>query len=141
MPRDPDCIFCRIVNGEIPCHKLYETEHGLAFLDIGPLAEGHVLWVPREHVVALDDLTESQAADLCRPLPRLGRAMRDVLSAEGYNMLQNNGRVAGQEVMHLHFHLIPRTQGDGLGYRWHPGRYGPGRAEALAEALRTALGG
>ncbi len=141
MPRDPDCIFCRIVSGEIPCHKVYETEHGLAFLDIGPLAEGHVLWVPRKHVVALDELTESQAADLCRPLPRLGRAMRDVLPAEGYNILQNNGRVAGQEVMHLHFHLIPRTQGDGLGYRWHPGRYGPGRAEALAEAFRTALGG
>jgi histidine triad (HIT) family protein len=139
MPRDPQCIFCRIIHGEIPCHKVLETEHGLAFLDIGPLAEGHILWVPRDHIVALDDLDESQAAGLCRSLPRLGRAIRNVVAADGYNVLQNNGRVAGQEVMHLHFHLIPRREGDGLGYRWRPGRYEPGRAEALVEALHAAL--
>ncbi len=140
MPQDPDCTFCRIARGDIPCHKVHQTEHGLAFLDIGPLAEGHLLWIPRTHIASLDDLTESQASDLCRSLPRLGQALRAALSAEGYNVLQNNGRVAGQEVMHLHFHLIPRTRGDGLGYRWRPGRYEPGRAEALVHAFRTALG-
>jgi histidine triad (HIT) family protein len=139
MPPDPNCVFCRIVGGEIPCHKVHETQHGLAFLDIGPLADGHLLWIPRAHVASLHDLEESQAADLCRTLPRLGRALQEVVRAEGYNLLQNNGRVAGQEVMHVHFHLIPRRAGDGLGYRWNPGQYQPGRAEALAQDLQAAL--
>ncbi len=137
---DPNCIFCKIVAGQIPAMKVYEDEAILAFLDIGPLAEGHLLIIPKEHAERLEEVNPDVLAQLARQLPRLARAVLSVTQAAGYNLLQNNGRVSGQEVPHVHFHIIPRAAGDGLGYRWLASKYPPGRGEELQKKLLEALG-
>ena len=141
MAGDPNCVFCKIVAGQIPALTVESTEAALAFLDIGPLAEGHLLLIPKSHYGRLEDLPADLAGEVCRLLPRLGQALTQVTEAPAYNVLQNNGRLSGQEVPHVHFHLIPRSEGDGLGYRWHPKSYAEGRAEELQRRLREALGG
>ena len=139
MVRDPDCIFCKIAAGVIPAAVIYENEHLLAFLDVAPLAEGHVLIIPRDHFALVTDLPYSVSAEIAAAVPRLGRAVMDVTKAAGFNMLVNNGEAAGQVVPHVHFHLIPRVPGDGLGYRWNAGQYEAGRAEEFSAAYKTAL--
>jgi histidine triad (HIT) family protein len=113
-------IFSRIAAGEIPCQKVFENEYVLAFLDIRPLADGHTLVIPKREVDTLDKLTPEEAAEIGRQLPAIARRVVAATGAAGYNVLQNNGPVSGQEVPHVHFHIIPRRPGDGLGYRWHP---------------------
>jgi len=139
MNRDPDCVFCKIVAGDIPCHIVFQSRDTLAFLDIGPLADGHVLLVPQDHYETIIDLSPEMAAELAKTLRWLGKALLTVTGARGFNVLQNNGAVAGQVVNHVHFHLIPRFEGDGLGYRWNAGSYVPGRGETLASAFQEAL--
>ncbi|MGB0717214.1 MAG: HIT family protein [Phycisphaerae bacterium] len=139
MTLDMTCIFCRIIAGEIPSAKVYEDDQAFAFLDIGPLSEGHLLVIPKTHVAHLVDMTSEQAAAVGRVVPTLGKALLSVTGADGLNMLVNNGKSAGQEVMHVHWHLIPRVAGDGLGYRWSAGSYPEGRLDELAEAYRSAL--
>lgn len=141
MPADPDCIFCRIAAGQIPARVVLQRPAWMSFLDVAPQSEGHLLLIPTEHYVRLDELPTDVAADMLARLPSLGRAVLEATGAAGYNVLQNNGRVAGQEVQHVHFHVIPRTAGDGLGYRWHPKSYDEGRAEALHTRLTALLGG
>jgi histidine triad (HIT) family protein len=138
--RDPSCIFCKIVAGEIPSMRIYEDEATLAFLDIGPLAEGHLLIIPRSHYEFLDEMPATEVAAVTSCLPRLAKAVASATQAGGYNILQNNGKLAGQAVGHVHFHIIPRRDGDGLGYRWPAGKYEPGRAEQVRTALLGALG-
>lgn len=133
------CVFCKIIAGEIPSHRVLETPASVAFLDVGPLAEGHVLLLPRRHAERLEHLSAEEMADLARSLPALAAAISAVTGAAGLNLLQNNGAAAGQVVPHVHFHLIPRREGDGLGYRWNPGQYSAGRAEAIRAALRGVL--
>lgn len=133
------CIFCKIIAGEIPSHRVLETPAAVAFLDVGPLAEGHVLLVPRRHAERLEQLPAEDMADLARSLPALAGAIARATGAAGLNLLQNNGIAAGQVVPHVHFHLIPRREGDGLGYRWNPGQYPAGRAEAIRDALLATL--
>lgn len=130
-----DCIFCKIIAGEIPCHKVYEDEHILSFLDIGPLSEGHTLVIPKHHCVTLDEIPAEQMAAVGRLLPKLGPAVADAVGAAGWNVLQNNGKVAGQVVMHVHFHIIPRNENDGLGYRWPAGELDHSKAPKLLEAI------
>ena len=139
MDRDPNCIFCRIAAGEIPAAIVFENEAVVSFLDIGPLAVGHLLLIPRAHHAGLTDLPPDAAAELAREVPRLSRALLEVTGAPAFNLLVNQGREAGQEVPHLHLHLIPRVAGDGLGYRWTPGSYRDDQAQQLAEAYRSAL--
>jgi len=136
---DPNCIFCKIVAGEIPCAKVLETDEALAFLDISPLAPGHVLLVPKLHVVRLDEMNASVAGSLLRHLPALGRAVRQATGCTGYNVLQNNGRVAGQLIMHVHFHIIPRSEDDAFQFNWPTGEYGEGELETLQANVRSAL--
>jgi len=138
---DPDCVFCRIVAGEIPCWRVLEDDHVLAFLDVGPLARGHTLIVPREHHATIDTLPDAIAAACGEAVARVSRAVRAATGAAGWNVLQNNGRVAGQEVEHVHFHVIPRESGDGLGYRWKPGKLTDDDANALRRELAERLGG
>ena len=125
-----DSIFTRIVNGEIPCHRVFESERVLAFLDITPLSEGHTLVIPKRQAERLEDLPPDDVAEIARQLGAIARRICTVTNAEGYNILQNNGRVAGQEVPHVHFHIIPRRAGDGLGYRWNAK---PAENDALAK--------
>ncbi|MGB2824751.1 MAG: HIT family protein [Phycisphaerae bacterium] len=137
--RDPDCIFCKILDGQVPAHKVLEDDACLAFLDIGPLAEGHVLLIPADHVETVDKLTADQAGAMLRNLPALVWAVQAVTGCEGVNVLQNNGRVAHQVVMHAHFHIIPRNAGDAFHFNWPAGKYPPQRAEQLAQAIRQRL--
>lgn len=134
-----DCIFCKIVAGDIPCHQVYSDDAVLAFLDIGPVSPGHVLLIPKCHCDSIVELSVEAAAAVGSVLPRLARAVMDVSGAKGLNILQNNGECAGQVVMHAHFHLIPRVPDDGLGYRWNAGTYGEGEAEKIRDQISGAL--
>ncbi len=139
MQTDPDCIFCKIVAGEIPSAKVLEDDSCVAFMDIGPLAEGHVLLIPKAHYETLDQMPPAEVGAMTKHLPALVKAVQSALSCEGVNVLQNNGRVANQFVPHVHFHVIPRNQGDEFGFSWPAGQYRPGRVDELAEAIRQAI--
>ncbi len=139
MKRDPECIFCKIVAAQVPAHVVYEDQSTIAFLDVGPLSEGHLLLVPREHYAKLSDLPAELAADLGSRIPLLGRALMKVASASAFNVLCNEGAEAGQVVHHVHFHLIPRRAADQLGYRWNAGSYPAGRAADFASEYQRAI--
>lgn len=144
LPIDTNCLFCKIIAGQIPCHRVYEDEHVLAFLDIGPLSEGHTLVIPKGHATYLHQMPDASAAAIGRVLPRLASALLQATGATDYNLLQNNGSAAGQVVMHAHFHLIPRFETRpagqrGLGLQWQPGPHDPAAATPLAETLRVAI--
>jgi histidine triad (HIT) family protein len=111
----------------------------MAFLDIGPVADGHLLLVSAEHVESVGELSPQQASAMLRNLPALVRAVRAATGCQGVNVLQNNGRIAGQLVPHVHFHIIPRIPGDAFDYSWPAGKYPSGRADQLAQAIREAL--
>jgi histidine triad (HIT) family protein len=132
-------IFDKILDGEIPCHKVYEDDHVLAFLDIGPLSHGHTLVIPKERKAFLHELSDEAAAALGRVLPRLCRAVKTATGVDAYNVLQNNGASAHQAVMHVHFHIIPRTPHDGLVVGWNGGELDEAEAKALVEAIQAAL--
>jgi histidine triad (HIT) family protein len=142
----PETIFSKIIRGQIPCHKVYEDDKVLAFIDIGPLSRGHTLLIPKEEKATIDALSDDSAAALGRALPRLCRAVMKATGATAYNVLQNNGAAANQTVPHVHFHIIPRyadargaKKGSGLDFRWTPGTLAPDEAATLAEAIRAAL--
>ncbi len=137
MSTGAESIFARIIAGEIPCQRVFENAHLLAFLDVNPLAEGHTLVVPKRTVAVFEDLTAEEAAELGRQLPILARKIVAATGAEGFNILINRGQVAGQEVQHVHVHIIPRRAGDGLGYRWRPQQRTAEELAALAERIRA----
>ena len=139
MCNDSNCVFCKIVAGEIPCCKILEDEAALAFLDIGPLAEGHVLLIPKTHCETVEQMDSAQAGAVLRHLPALVRAVRGATGCEGVNVLQNNGRVAHQVVPHVHFHVIPRNAGDAFHFNWPAGSYPGARMKELAESIRKGL--
>ena len=117
----PETVFSRILRGELPCHKVYEDEQVLSFLDVGPLSRGHTLVIPKEPAATLDKLSDESAAAIGRVLPRLARAVLAATGSREFNILQNNGPGAHQAVMHVHFHIIPKTaDGAGLGIGWKP---------------------
>lgn len=131
-------IFDKILAGDIPCHKVYEDEHVLAFLDINPLSRGHMLVIPKEAKPFLHQLSDESAAAIGRVLPRLCRAARRATGIDDYNILQNNGAAAHQAVFHVHFHIIPKPDADrGLGVGWPAGSLDD--AESLLAALREGL--
>lgn len=133
-------IFSRIVAGEIPCHKVYEDTHVLAFLDINPISRGHTLVIPKRAVAQLDQLPDEDAAAIGRVLPRLCRAVLKATGASAYNVLQNNGALAHQAVFHIHFHIIPKfSDADGLGIRWPAGKLDAEAAKSLAGTIAAAI--
>jgi histidine triad (HIT) family protein len=132
-------LFDRIIRGEIPSYKLYEDEHVFAFLDIDPLSKGHTLVVSKESKAYLHELSDASAAAIGRVLPRLSRAVIKATGATAYNVLQNNGKMAHQAVFHVHFHIIPRFEQEGLGIEWRPSNLEKDRAEALVKAVTDAL--
>ena len=134
-----DTVFHKILDGEIPCHRVYEDEHVLAFLDVNPLSRGHTLVIPKERKPYLHELSDESAAAIGRALPRICRAVRKVTGVEAYNVLQNNGSAAHQAVFHVHFHVIPKSGPAGLGIGWSPRNLAAGTAEELAQSLRRAL--
>jgi histidine triad (HIT) family protein len=134
-----DCVFCKIIAGTVPATRVFEDDSCLAFLDISPLAEGHLLLIPKAHAATVDQLTSEQAGAMLMNLPSLVAAVQAVTGCDGVNVLQNNGRVAHQLVMHVHFHIIPRRGGDEFHFNWPAKTYTPKRAEALAEEIRCHL--
>jgi histidine triad (HIT) family protein len=131
-----ETVFSKIIRGDIPCHKVYEDEKVLAFLDNGPLAKGHTLVIPKEEAVTLDELSEESSQAIGRVLPRIARAVMEVTGCDQYNLLQNNGALAHQAVMHVHFHIIPKPSPDeGLGVGWPAGKLENDEAEDLAKQI------
>jgi histidine triad (HIT) family protein len=130
-----DSIFTKIIRGEIPCAKVFENQHLIAFLDIAPLSEGHTLVVPKRQVERLEDLPPEEAAAIGRELGAIAARVLKATGAQAYNVLQNNGADSGQVVPHVHFHIIPRRAGDGLGFRWNAKSAAPEQLRALAERI------
>jgi histidine triad (HIT) family protein len=133
-----DCIFCKIVSDELPSYKVYEDEDTLSFLDIGPVNYGHVLVIPKKHFSNLEEIDEQTFCQVMKAVKKVGLAVKKGLGVEGYNIGENNDPIAGQIIPHLHFHIIPRSEGDGLKL-WPQGQYGEGEAEEAANKIRKAL--
>ncbi len=137
---DDQSIFSMIIEGEIPCHKVYEDDLVLAFLDINPFSPGHTLVVPKESTRTLDKLSDESAEALGRVLPRISRAILRVTGAEEFNVIQNNGPNAFQSVFHVHFHIIPKMKdGRGLTFPFKSSPIDHDEAEKLASSIRELL--
>ena len=135
-----ETIFTRIIRGEIPSHRIYEDEKVFAFLDIAPLAPGHVLVVPKEPAATLDTLSDESAAAVGRLLPRIARAVMAATGTRDYNVLQNNGAAAHQAVPHVHFHVIPKPpDARGLGIGWPSGTLDADEGKRMASAVAAEL--
>jgi len=113
-----ETIFGKIIRGEIPCHRVYEDDKVLAFLDVNPISRGHTLVIPKEPAETIDKLSDDAAAAVGRALPRIARAVLAATGATACNVLQNNGPLAHQAVFHVHFHIIPKFEDSGLGIGW-----------------------
>ncbi len=131
------CVFCEIIKGSIPSHKVYEDDDVYAFLDIAPVSYGHTLVVPKEHYANMETIPEDVLCKLIAAVKKVGKAVKEGLGVAGYNISENNDPVAGQVIPHIHFHVIPRRRDDGLKL-WPQGKYGDGEAEEVAEKIRKA---
>ena len=134
-----DCIFCKMVAGKVPVTKIFEDEVVLSFLDIGPLSDGHTLVIPKRHFERLHDCPAEILIRVCSCLGKIAGAVSTAMNSDGYNVLCNNGRAAGQLVGHLHFHIVPRNAGDGVFDRWPAYKYQEGIIEKIADKIRENL--
>ncbi|NIM29397.1 MAG: HIT domain-containing protein [Gammaproteobacteria bacterium] len=134
-----DCIFCKIIAGEIPCFKLHEDDETLAFMDINPANEGHALVIPKEHSTDVHAISESAIAATVLTAKKIASAIQETLGPDGINLVQCNGPGAAQSVLHFHMHVLPRREGDELKLNWG---LKPGDMDAigaLAERVRAKL--
>ncbi|MDF2943170.1 MAG: hypothetical protein K0S01_2028 [Herbinix sp.] len=134
-----NCIFCKIIAGEIPSATVYEDEDFKVIMDIFPAAHGHTIILPKKHSVNLFELEQDTAAKALVVARKVAIAMQAELNCEGINLLQNNGEAAGQTINHFHIHLIPRFHGDQMTIPWVPGNYAEGQAAALSIAIAARL--
>lgn len=135
-----DCIFCKIVRGEVPCAKLYEDDDVLAFMDIGPVIKGHALVIPKAHHDPITNVPPALLGKVMAVVQKIAQAQLDGLGADGVNVHQTNGAAAGQVVWHVHVHVIPRFNHDGHSWNWRATKYETlDEMTALAEKLRAAL--
>lgn len=133
-----DCIFCKIIRGEIPCQEVYSTDKILAFLDISPAKHGHTLVIAKEHHETILDMPDALAVDLQRAIQKVGRAVMQATQATGFNLGMNNYKSAGQVVPHAHYHVIPRHDDDGL-VLWDQNPYeDQEEMQRLAAAIKQA---
>ena len=131
-----ECIFCKIVNVSLPSNKVYETKTVLAFLDIDPLARGHTLLIPKQHVERMHEIPEDVLSDI---LP-IAKKIALALGIQDYNLLQNNGSIAHQVIKHVHFHLIPKPDSkQGLVMEWDPQNISSEELEKIAHTIRTKI--
>lgn len=131
MKKD-DCIFCKIAAGEIPSATVYEDDDFRAILDLGPAAKGHTLVIPKSHSDNLLSVDPDTAAKALKVISKTANAIKEALGCDGINVVQNNGEAAGQTVMHLHFHIIPRYKNDSVNIGWQPMK--PSNEELAATA-------
>lgn len=137
-----DCIFCKIVNGDIPAAKVFENEHVVAFLDISQVTKGHTLIIPKVHKENLYELTPEIAKNLFEVVPQIANGIKAAYKPVGLNLLNNNGEKAGQSVFHFHLHLLPRYgEGDGFGAVWksHQSEYTPEDLQKIAQEINNQL--
>ena len=134
--RDENCIFCKIANGEIPSATIYEDDDFRVILDLGPATKGHALILPKDHFANLYELPEEEAKDVIVLAKKMAAKLKDVLGCDGYNIVQNNGEVAGQTVFHFHMHLIPRYKNDKSGFGWKPGKLTDEDRDEILEKLK-----
>jgi histidine triad (HIT) family protein len=128
-----------MIAGEIPVTKIYEDETVLSFLDIGPVSDGHTLVIPKQHFERVHDCPPELLGQVGSRLGKIAEAVTSAMDSQGYNVLCNNGRAAGQLVDHLHFHIIPRNSGDGVFNRWPAYKYQEGKIGQIAERIRKNL--
>lgn len=133
-----NCIFCKIINGEIPSHKVYEDEDTFAFLDINPVNTGHTLLVPKKHSQNIFDIETETLQKITPILKKLSLSIKEAVGADGINIISNNGGAAGQLVFHLHLHIIPRFSDDGLKH-WHGKNYSKEEMSETAEKIKLNL--
>lgn len=137
-----NCIFCKIVNGDIPSAKVYEDEKVLAFIDISQVTKGHTLIIPKAHQENIFELEPEIGAHLFSVVPKIANAIKKQFNPLGLNIVNNNGEAAGQTVFHYHIHLIPRYgEGDGFGAVWkdHSSQYKPEELQEIAKTIREGL--
>ena len=144
IPYDEENVFLKIIQGKLPCHRVFETEHAMAFLDAFPVADGHALLVPKKQGYAsVMEMPAEEAALVLKELPRLCRAVRKATNCEGVNIVANSGKAAGQVVFHAHIHVVPRFEGDGavkMGSRQaSAGMLTKEQAEPVLERIKAAL--
>lgn len=132
---DKDCIFCKLANGDIPTSTLYEDEKFRIILDANPATRGHALILPKQHYANIFEIDEETLKDLIVLGKKLATVMRDRLHCDGVNVVQNNGKVAGQTVFHFHLHVIPRYENDGQNLNWVPGTSDPETQAQLVKEL------
>ncbi len=137
---DDDCIFCKICKGEIPSNTIYEDDYFKAILDISPAAQGHTILISKTHAANLLELPDEYAEQALKAARKCAKALKEVLSCDGVNILQNNGEAAGQTVFHFHIHVIPRFQDDKIPLNWKPTQAEGDDLASLAETLRGAIG-
>lgn len=139
MAADPDCIFCKIVAGEIPCFELYRDDTTMAFMDINPVHPGHALAIAKDHYPDLFAIPPELFAATAATARKVAAAIQQTLNPPGMNLLQCNGPAAAQSVPHFHMHAIPRHAGDDLAMNWNPKPGKLGEIGALAETIRAIL--
>lgn len=133
--KDANCIFCKIANGEVPSKTLYEDDKFRVILDLGPATKGHALVLPKEHYANLYELPEETAGEAMKLAKKMVAKMTERLGCEGFNLVQNNGDLAGQTVYHFHMHMIPRYQGDGQKIGWKPQEVTQEKLEAIKNTI------
>ena len=133
-----ECIFCKIIRGDIPCKKVYEDDNVFAFLDISPNNPGHTLVIPKKHYTDIVDLPEDDAKNMITVAKKISTAILESTEASGVNLIMNNKAVAGQIVFHAHMHVIPRIPNDGYQH-WPGGQYAEGEAESVQEKIVSFL--
>jgi histidine triad (HIT) family protein len=134
---DDDCIFCKIIAGELPAEKVDEDEHTLSFMDINPWTRGHALVIPKQHATDIHEISDESLARVLSAAKRLVGKARENLGADGVNLLNSAGAAAWQTVFHFHVHVIPRYAGDPLRLPWRPA---PGDEDVIAEAAKALSG-
>ena len=132
-----DCIFCKIANGEIPSATLYEDEDFRVILDLGPASKGHALILPKAHAANIYEISDDMAAKAMILAKKMAIKMTEALKCDGFNIVQNNGELAGQTVFHFHMHLIPRYEGDQVGITWKPGTLTDEVKNEILEKLKS----
>lgn len=132
-----DCIFCKIIRKQIPAHIVYEDASTLAFLDIAPASEGHCLIIPKTHYAKLHELSQKDAAALGKTLAKIATAISEL--SPDYNLLQNNGEVAGQAVPHIHFHIAPRSQQSGIFFTTSRKQLSDAEMKTVTNKLKKSL--
>lgn len=135
---DTNCIFCKIVAGEVPCDKVYEDGQTIAFLDIKPVNPGHILVIPKEHHSNITQTPDEILGAMISTAKKVAQTFPTALNTEHYNLEINTGAIAGQVVFHAHLHIIPRHEGDGLEL-WHGKQYEDGQSKLLADKIKNVL--